>query len=171
LKKDDALRWAKLTSGQDELVLVTKKGQSIRFAEKDIRAMGRTAAGVRAIRLKKGDEVVGTDVIENSKIKDPKAKLLVVLENGYGKHTFIKQYKKQRRGGSGIKTAKITPKTGNIIGAYIVDEEVSELIAISRRGQVIRTALQTIPTLGRATQGVRIMKMDSGDAVASITTL
>lgn len=171
LKGGDALRWAKLTSGTDDLILVTKKGQSIRFAEKDVRPMGRQAAGVRAMKLKKGDEVVGMDVIENQKIKDKNQKLLVIMENGYGKQTTIKQFKKQNRGGSGIKCAKITPKTGNAVDAHIVDEEAEELIAISRKGQVIRTALSAVPSLGRATQGVRIMRMDPGDAVASITTL
>lgn len=171
LKSGDTLKWARLTSGQDELILVTKKGQSIRFSEKDVRPMGRTAAGVHSIRLKKGDEVVGMDVVENSKLKTQNPKLLVVMENGYGKHTLIKQFKKQRRGGSGIKCAKTTSKTGQVIGAQIVDTEVEELIAISRKGQVIRITLSTVPTLGRATQGVRIMRLDSGDAVASITTL
>ena len=164
LKGKDALRWSRVTKGGDELVLVTKAGQSIRFSEKDIRPMGRQASGVRAIRLKKNDEVVGMDVVEN-------AKLLIVTENGFGKHSLLKHYKKQRRGGSGIKTAKIISKNGKIVGARIIGEEESELIAISRKGQVIRTTLGTIPVLGRATQGVRIMKMDSGDTVASITTL
>ncbi len=171
LKKEDSLRWVKSTSGEDELILVTKKGQSVRFSEKDVRAMGRQAAGVKAMRLKKEDEVIGMDVIENAKIKNQNGKLLVVMENGYGKHTLLKQYKKQRRGGSGIKTAKVTAKTGSVIGATIVGEEETELIAISRKGQVIKTTLATIPVLGRATQGVRIMKMDEGDAVASTTTL
>lgn len=171
LKKGDSLRWAKATSGQDELMLATKKGQSVRFSEKDVRPMGRTAAGVRAMRLKKGDEVVGMDVIPSSKFQVPNSKLLVVTENGYGKQTLVKQFKKQRRGGSGIKCAKITSKTGNVIGAHITEEEAEELIAISRKGQVIRTTLSAITVLGRATQGVRIMKLDSGDAVASITTL
>jgi DNA gyrase subunit A len=133
--------------------------------------MGRTAAGVRAIRLKKGDEIVGMDAVTSEKLKDKSQKLLVIMENGYGKQSLVQQFKKQRRGGSGIKCAKITPKTGNVIDAQIVDAEFEELIAISRKGQVIRTTLSTVPTLGRATQGVRIMRMDSGDAVASITTL
>ena len=172
LKKDDTLRWAKLTGGGDELILVTKRGQAIRFAEKDIRAMGRQAAGVHAVRLKKGDEVVGMNAIaESTKHKLQSTKLLVVMENGYGKQTLIKNYKKQKRGGSGIKTAKVTPKTGAVVGAAIVGEEEEELIAISRKGQVIRTTLSTIPILGRATQGVRIMRLDSGESVASITTL
>ncbi len=170
LKKGDELRWAKLTKGRDELILVTKKAQAIHFSEADVRPMGRQAAGVRSIRLRSGDEVVGMDVISNQLPITSNSKLLVVMENGYGKETLLKHYKKQRRGGSGIKTAKITTKTGNVIGTRIIGEEESELIAISRKGQVIRTTLSAIPVLGRATQGVRIMRMDSGDAVASITT-
>ncbi len=180
LKGKDELRFAKLTSGSDELMLVTHKGQAIRFAERDVRPMGRQAAGVHAMRLKKGDEVVGTNVIQSDKpphtgsLRSRQAegdKLLVVMEHGYGKFSFLKQYKKQRRGGSGIKTAKITQKTGTIVGARIVGEEEAELITISRKGQVIRTTLADIPTLGRATQGVRIMRLEQGEAVASITTL
>lgn len=170
-KSGDALRFAKISGGSDEIILVTKKGQAIRFAEKDIRPMGRTAAGVRAVRLKKEDEVVGMDVIKSQTSKVNGQKLLVVMENGYGKHALIKQFKKQRRGGSGIKCAKVTSKTGSVVGAHVISEDEEELVAISRKGQVIRTALSSIPTLGRQTQGVRIMKLDSGDAVASITTL
>ncbi len=169
LKGPDSLKWARLTTGQDELILATKKGQAIRFSEKDVRPMGRTASGVRAVRLKKGDEVVGMDAIGKEQIAN--GKLLIVTENGFGKHTLVKQFKKQRRGGSGIKCAKITSKTGSIIRSHVIDPEEEELIAISRKGQVIRTTLSTVPTLGRATQGVRIMRMDNGDAVASITTL
>ncbi len=169
LKGSDVLRFAKLTTGDDETILTTQQGQAIRFSEKDIRAMGRQAAGVHAMRLKKNDEIVGMDIVDKEQIA--KGRLLVVMENGYGKQTLIKQFKKQHRGGSGIKSAKITSKTGKAIGAQIIDEEVEELIAISRKGQVIRTPLSAIPTLGRATQGVRIMRMDPGDTVASTTTL
>lgn len=171
LKAGDALRFAKISGGLDEVILVSRKGQAIRFSEKDIRSMGRIAAGVRAMRLKKEDEVVGMDIIQNSKLKTQNLKLLAVTERGYGKHSLLKQFKKQRRGGSGIKCAKITSKTGEIIGAYVVAEDEEELVAISRKGQVIRTPLSSIPTLGRQTQGVRIMRLDTGDAVASITTL
>jgi DNA gyrase subunit A len=168
IKGGDALRWAKLTTGNDELILVTRKGQAIRFSEKDVRAMGRQAAGVISIRLKKEDEVVGAEVI--TKEMAAAGKILVISENGYGKQTLLKQYKKQKRGGSGIKTAKVTSKIGNIVGAQIINEDVTELITISRKGQVIKTTLATIPVLGRATQGVRVMRLED-DKVASITTL
>ena len=127
--------------------------------------MGRQASGVAAMRLKKSDELVGMDVITN-----PAASLLVVSSLGYGKKTPLKQYKRQRRGGSGIKTAKVTSKTGHIVTTRVMVDEESQIIAISQKGQVIRTELSAIPTHGRATQGVRIMRLDTGDAIASITT-
>ncbi len=170
LNNGDRLGWARLTSGRDELILVTKRGQAIRFKEAEIRAMGRQAAGVHAMRLKKEDEVVGMDVVAHANAKAKDERILVMMENGFGKQTALKQYKTQRRGGSGIKTAKITPKTGPAISAYIIDTEESELVAISRKGQVIRMEISAIPVLGRATQGVRIMRMDTGDGIASVTT-
>ena len=170
LKAGDVLRWVKITGGKDEIILVTKQAQAIRFREADVRPMGRQAAGVKAIRLKKGDEVVGMDVI-SYQLPVTSNRLLVVMENGFGKQTPLAQYKRQRRGGSGIKTARVTPKTGAVVSGYIVGAEEEELIAISRKGQVIRTALAAIPSLSRATQGVRIMRMEEGDGVASITTL
>jgi len=190
LKKGDALRKVSKTTGEDEIILVTKKGQSIRFKEKEIRSMGRSAAGVKGIRLKKGDEVVGMDVIkaQSSKLKAQSSKeyLLVVTENGYGKRTDLKEYRLQGRGGTGIKTAKVTPKTGNLVAskalttralakgeneakASLPDEE--DLIVISQRGQVIRTAISSIAVLSRPTQGVRIMRLEEGDKVASATCI
>ena len=129
--------------------------------------MGRQAAGVKAMRLKK-DEVVGMDVVTNATIN---GKLLVLMAHGYGKQTLIKHYKKQHRGGSGIKTAKVTPKTGEVVRGQMIGQDESELIAISRKGQVIHIELAAIPVLNRATQGVRIMKLENDDAIASITTL
>lgn len=171
LDAGDSLDFARVTTGTDELILTTKKGKAIRFSEKDVRAMGRQAGGVRALRLTKEDAVVGADVIAGGTETIRRAKILAVMEHGYGKQTSLTQYKKQRRGGGGIKTAKVTDKTGNVIGAYVIEEDAEELIAISKKGQVIRTMLNTIPVLGRATQGVRIMKLDAGDVIASITTL
>lgn len=168
LDKGDTLKKVVKTSGEDDIILTTKQGIAIRFKEKDIRAMGRGAAGVRGIRLKKGDEVVGVDVIAKTENKE-KRYLLVVMENGYGKRTDIGQYKIQTRGGSGIKTAQITSKTGGIVMASVLELSVDEedLIVISQHGQVIRTGVKSISQLGRATQGVRIMKLDEGDKVAS----
>ena len=188
LGKDDFLRWVKPSSGKDEIIMVTAKGQSVRFRESDARPMGRSAGGVRGLRLKKGDAVVGMDIIKASssakvsasmKISADKAsdkknltqELLVVMENGYGKKTELKQFKIQRRGGSGIKAAQVTAKTGQIVTAEILEDGLEDIIAISKRGQVIRTSLGSISLLGRATQGVRIMKMDEGDKIASVTCL
>ncbi len=173
LEKGDALKKVVKTTGEDDIMLATRQGIAIRFKEKDIRPMGRAAAGVKGIKLKKGDEVVGMDVIENSKfeIRNSKLYLLVVMENGYGKRTQIAEYKVQGRGGSGIKTANITAKTGGIMLATILEDsaEDEDLIVISQQGQVIRTVTKSISVLGRATQGVRIMRLDAGDKVASGT--
>ncbi len=162
LRDDDRLGWVKQTSGNDEIVLVTSGGNAIRFSEKDVRPMGRAASGVMGIRLKEGEKVVGADIVSNEK-----GKILVVMENGYGKRTDLKHYKVQKRGGKGIITAKITTKTGKLVSADIVTEEDEELITASQKGVVIRTSLKSVNVLGRATQGVRIMRMDLGDRVVS----
>jgi DNA gyrase subunit A len=165
LDKNDSLKSALLVEKGDEVSLVTAKGQSIRFKESDIREMGRAAGGVRAMKLGKGDKLVGVDIIK----KDQKdGALLTMSAHGLGKKTVLTEYKVQKRGGSGIKTAKITPKTGDLIVAKIITQEV-ELIAMSKKGQVIRTQLDSIPSSGRQTQGVTIMKLRPGDGVASIT--
>ena len=169
LKKDDLLRKVSKTTGQDEIILVTKKGQAIRFKEKEIRPMGRTAAGIKGIRLKGKDEVVGMEVVETEKLKNQKTEkqyLLVVTENGYGKRTDLKEYRLQGRGGSGIKTAQVTPKTGNLVASKVLTGDEEDLIVISQKGQVIRTKISSIPKLSRATQGVRIMRLEE-DKVAS----
>ena len=167
LHKEDELRWVQLTSGADEVMITTANGQAVRFRETDVRAMGRTAAGVRGIRLKKTDRVMSLNIID--KKLDPKnLQVLVVSEFGLGKKTALSEYKVQHRGGSGIKTMNITKKTGQIMVMQIVNRaEESDLVVISKAGQTIRTALGTISTLGRATQGVRVMRMDDGDSVAS----
>jgi DNA gyrase subunit A len=161
LKKGDQLKWAKLTTGNDQVILATRQGQSIRFDEKQARPMGRTAAGVRAIKLKKqNDEVAGFDII-----KGDDAVFLVVMEHGFAKQTSLKEYKKQARGGSGIKTADVTPKTGMVISAHVVAGE-KEIFALSAKGQMIRTDLETVRKTGRSAQGVRIMNLNSGDRLA-----
>ncbi len=164
LDKDDSLISALITEKGDEVMLATSAGQSIRFKESDVREMGRTAGGVTGMKLGKGDEVIGVDVVK----KDQKdGTFLTMSANGFGKKTNLKEYKVQKRSGSGIKTAKITPKTGKLIVAKVLNTE-EELIAMSKKGQVIRTALKDIPTLGRQTQGVTIMRLRGGDGIASL---
>jgi DNA gyrase subunit A len=173
LKKGDTLRSVRKTTGQDEIILVTKNGLAIRFKEKDLRSMGRSAAGIRGIRLKKGDEVIGADVIRVSKPIEPgkqkekiKNYLLVVSENGYGKRTDLDEYRLQGRGGTGIKTVQMTPKTGKLVASRVLTDE-EDLIVISQRGQVIRTEISQISKLSRSTQGVRLMRLEDGDKIAS----
>jgi len=179
LKKGDLLRKVGKTTGNDEIILVTKNGISIKFKEKEVRPMARNAAGIRGIRLKTGDELIGMEVVRSSKAltgqskQKPKIRrqyLLVVTENGYGKMTPISQYRLQKRGGSGIKAVKITKRTGLLAEAKILSGE-EDLIIISKKGQVIRTLAKQIPVLSRATQGVRIMRLSSGDQVASFIYL
>ena len=168
LDKNDLLKSALLVEKTDEVMLVTAAGQSIRFKESDIREMGRTAGGVRGMKLGSKDILIGVDVVKKEMAKD--GSLLVMSANGLGKKTKLSEYKVQNRGGSGIKTAKVTAKTGNLIMAKVITTE-EELIAMSKKGQVIRTGLASVPSLGRQTQGVTIMKMRPGDGVASITTI
>jgi DNA gyrase subunit A len=173
LQSGDELIAALLVEKGDEIVLASATGQAIRFKESDIRTMGRTAGGVRGMKLGKDDVIVGADVIRKG---DKSAEILVVSKNGYGKTTPSKEYKTQKRGGSGIKTVKVTPKTGPLIAARVVtksegDDAMAEVVVVSRNGQVIRTDLQEIPSLSRSTQGVRIMKLRDGDAIASFVCL
>jgi DNA gyrase subunit A len=169
LKDDDRLVSASFIEDKDEAVLVTHEGQSIRFKSSDIREMGRGASGVKAMKLGKEDFVVAGKTVKNDKIKKD---LLVFSENGYGKQTSLDEYKVQKRGGSGIKTAKVTAKNGKIISAAVVSEgEVSEVVAMSQKGQVIRLKISEIPELGRQTQGVRVMKLRAGDQIASLVCL
>ena len=171
LRDDDILTWTKPTSGEDEIILVSEKGQAIRFKEKDLRSMGRTASGVRGIRLKTDDLVVGAEIIIKSKEKG--SKLLIVTENGFGKTTAISNYHVQGRGGSGLKTAKINDKTGRIIGSRLIAEktEFTDLLLISQSGQTIRLPLTSIPSLARATQGVMLMRFKSKEDKVSSSTL
>ncbi len=168
LSPGDELHWAYLVEKGDSIILASKDGQSIRFKESDAREMGRTAGGVRAIKLSSKDELIGADVIKKEE-KD--ASLLVLSSRGFGKRTSIKEYKVQKRGGSGIKTSKVTEKTGLLMKALVIKSEFEEVIAISKKGQIIRTALSDIPLLGRQTQGVKVMKLKTGDSIASLTCL
>jgi DNA gyrase subunit A len=166
LDKGDELASALIVEKGDEVMLATSAGQSIRFKESDIREMGRTAGGVRGMKLDKGDEIIGVDVIKKG---HGDGSFLVMSSNGLGKKTKLSEYKVQNRGGSGIKTAKVTPKTGKLIVAKVLMGDEEELIAMSKKGQVIRTALKDIPSLGRQTQGVTIMRLRAGDGIASLT--
>jgi DNA gyrase subunit A len=168
LDQGDALISASFVHKKDTVIVVTSKGQSIHFKESDIREMGRTAMGVRAIKLGKGDEVISAETVLNTLNN---ASIMVISANGYGKCTDIDEYKVQNRGGSGIKTANVTPKTGNIISAKVFAEGEGEIVAISKKSQVIRVDSKEIPVLGRQTQGVRIMKLREGDSIASLICL
>lgn len=168
LKDDDELLSVRFVGAHDQVILATSQGQSIRFLVDETRSMGRTAGGVKGMRLKKEDVVVAVGVI---KPDEAELEFLVLTENGYGKKTPLVEYKVQGRGGSGIKTMNVTDKTGALIGARVIDRGEHELIAMSQKSQVIRTNIDSISSLGRATQGVRIMKLRAGDQVASFTLL
>lgn len=165
LDDGDELRWVRRTSGNDDVIMSTAFGQAIRFNEQDARSMGRSARGVRGIRLRPGDKVVGVDVVDPS---NDKAKLLIMGERGYGKITKASNFPVHKRGGIGIKAAVVTAKTGNIMTVRSLDNDTKEIIVISAGGQTIRLAISDISVLGRATQGVRIMSLGAGDLVASV---
>ncbi len=172
LKDNDNLLWVRPTTGKDEIVLVSEAGQAIRFGEKNVRPMGRTAGGVRGMKLKGSDSIVGMDVIEEGSAKKANLiHLLIVMRNGYGKRSDLTEYKVQGRGGSGIKTANITKKTGQIVAAFIVNaKDDRDLLVVSEAGQVVRSTIGSISVLGRATQGVRIMRFKKeNDTVATST--
>ena len=163
LDAGDELRWVQGTTGENDVVISTSAGQASRFNEKDVRAMGRAARGVRGARLRPKDEIVGMDIIT-----DPGQKILVISANGYGKATLASNFPAHKRGGVGIRVAAVTAKTGPIVAVHTLDPAAKEVIMMSSNGIAIRVAVKEIPTLGRATQGVRIMKLGEGDAVASI---
>lgn len=165
LDDGDELRWVRRTSGNDDVIMSTAFGQAIRFNEQDARSMGRSARGVRGIRLRPGDKVVGVDVVDPG---NDKAKLLIMGEKGYGKITKASNFPVHKRGGIGIKAAVVTAKTGNIMTVRSLDNDTKEIIVISAGGQTIRLAISDISVLGRATQGVRIMSLGAGDLVASV---
>lgn len=170
LKEGDNLEWVTPSNGTENIILVTTKGQAIRFKEAAVRAMGRAASGVRGIKLKTGDMVVGMGIFDPK--VDKTASLLVIMDKGFGKQTKLNAYKVQGRGGSGIKTAKITAKTGNIVAGHVVYGDENDLIVISHKGQVIRLAAKDVNVLGRDTQGVRVMRFKAdSDTVANVTLI
>jgi DNA gyrase subunit A len=168
LDKRDELLAALMAQKGDTIILTTAEGKAVRFKESDVRVMGRAAGGVRGMTLGKGDFIVGADIIKKDS-KQPE--LLVMSENGYGKKTEIKEYKIQKRGGSGIKTAKVNKKIGQLMVAKVVTPLFTEVVAISKKSQVIRIDIKDVPQLGRDTQGVRIMKLREGDSIASLSCL
>ncbi len=168
LRPEDSLEWIREVGDKDEIILVSREGKCIRFNEEDCRPMGRPSIGVRGIRLKGSDEVVEMDAIKAPET----AELLVIMENGLGKMTKVTDYRFQSRGGSGVKTANITTKTGKIIGAKIIETNTNaDLIMISKSGQVIRLHVKNIPSQGRATQGVYLMRLKPADKVAGISVI
>jgi DNA gyrase, A subunit len=162
LDDGDELRWIKRSSGNDDILISTSAGQAIRFNEKDARSMGRAARGVRGVRLRPNDSVVGMDIANDDRT------LLVISENGYGKATKISNFPSHKRGGVGIKAAVVTAKTGPIISVKTIQQDDVEALLVSTQGQTIRVSLKDIPVLGRTTQGVRIMKTSNDDSVASV---
>ncbi|OGD86231.1 DNA gyrase subunit A, partial [Candidatus Curtissbacteria bacterium RBG_13_35_7] len=166
LADGDQLCWAKLTTGDDLVFLVSKKGMSIKFSEKDVRPMARDTMGVRGIKLKPGDELIGMDVINKD---DLKADFFIITERGIGKKTNITAWPNQLRGGVGVKAANLAEKTGNIVNAQILTKECEGLILTTQKGQIIRTTLRSVPRLTRDTQGVIIMRLSAEDKVAAAT--
>ena len=166
LDDGDELRWIKRTTGKSDVIISTSAGQAVRFNESDARPMGRAARGVRGVRLRPNDRVVGMDIVEGEG-----GTLLVISEKGYGKITKESNFPSHKRGGVGIKAAVVTAKTGPIISVQSIDPTASEVLMISNNGQTIRIGLKDIPTLGRTTQGVRIMRLTEGDAVSSLAIM
>lgn len=162
LDEGDELKWTRMTSGKDEIIISTSQGQAIRFHEKDARPMGRVSRGVRGIRLRAGDHVIGMDIV------DDESYIFVISEFGYGKRTKVSQFTAHKRGGVGIRSAVVNKKTGPLIGVKTLSGNDQEIIIISTAGQTIRLGLKNIPALGRATQGVRIMRLNEADSVASL---
>lgn len=163
LDDGDELRWIKRTDGENDIIVSTSAGQAVRFNEKDARPMGRTARGVRGVRLRANDWVVGMDVVTS-----PEQILLVISEKGFGKKTKVSNFPSHKRGGVGIKAAVVTSKTGPIISVQTIEQDYNEALLISKNGQTIRLSLSDIKTLGRTTQGVTIMRLSAGDSVSSI---
>jgi DNA gyrase subunit A len=162
LDEGDELRWVRLSTGEDEIIISTSLGQAMRFDEKNVRPMGRNSRGVRGIRLRKDDTVISMDIVR------PKSEIVVVSEHGYGKRTNIDQFTPHTRGGVGIRAAVVSQKTGNLVSVQTLVDGDEELLLITTGGQTIRVAAKDVSKLGRATQGVRIMRLNDSDAVASM---
>lgn len=165
LDEGDELKWVRLSSGEDEILISTAMGQAMRFDEKDVRPMGRNSRGVRGIRLRADDNVISMDIVQ------PKSEIVVISQHGYGKRTSIDQFTPHKRGGVGIRAAAVTAKTGNLVSVRTLTEGTEELLLITAGGQTIRVAANEISKLGRATQGVRVMRMSDDDTVVSFAVV
>lgn len=165
LDADDELKWVRVTSGTDQILIVSKFGQAVRFHETDVRPMGRSASGVRGMRLRSDDEVIALNTV-----KDPNNELVTVSQRGFGKRTKIGLFHIQRRGGIGLRAARVTDRTGKLIGTQLVEDELGDVVMISEQGQTIRLPLKSVKRLGRDTQGVTLMRLSGkDDKVASMT--
>ncbi len=169
IKSNDELKWVKTSTGSDCVFEASARGQAILYNEKDLRPLGRSASGVRGMKLRAGDEVMAMDVVKNEDVERTDA--LIVLENGFGKRTKLSHFSVQGRGGIGIKVANVTPKTGQLIGMHLTRGEKDDVLLVSKVGQMIRMPLKNIKRLGRDTQGVTLMKMRAGDKVASVALI
>jgi DNA gyrase subunit A len=168
LDQGDELAWSNITDGKNEVLIVTKGGKAIKFSEDSVRPLGRATTGVRGIKIDESDQVIGMDVIT----KGDKADLLTIMENGLGKKTIVTQFPLQGRGGQGVKVAKVTERTGQVVIAQVIPQECEEVIITSKKGQIVKLALASIPKLSRDTQGVILMRFsDAADRVASATCL
>jgi DNA gyrase subunit A len=166
LEEGAELAWVEIAAGDEDVMLVTRKGHSIRFPQEQVRSMGREAAGVNGIKLRKDDHVIRMDLVGKES-----RYLLVVTEKGYGKRSPLNEYKDQRRAGQGMSAVKLTAKTGGLVAARVVGEDDTEVIMMSVQGLVTRTDVRSIRRTGRATQGVIVMRLNKGDSVVSMATL
>jgi DNA gyrase subunit A len=165
LDEGDELKWVSMTNGKNEILISTASGQAIRFHEKDARPMGRVSRGVRGIRLRAGDQVIGMNIVEENSY------IFVISDKGYGKRTKVAQFTAHARGGVGIRSAVVNSKTGQLVGVASLKDDNQEVIVVSSQGQTIRLGLKEIPSMSRATQGVRIMRLNDGDNVTSIAVV
>jgi DNA gyrase subunit A len=166
LDQGDILSWVVPTRGQDDIILVTREGQSIRFSESQVRPTHRDTSGVRGILLTKQDEIVSMNLVN-----DPEQELFVIMQNGLGKKTKISAWKRQSRGGSGIKAAQVTSKTGKIVTAQMIGPDDDTLVLTSTKGQLIKLLLKDVPSLQRQTQGVILMRVKAAEEVAAATVV
>lgn len=171
LQSGDELRWVKMTDGGSRVVQVSAHGQAIYYDENDVRQMGRSTAGVRGMKLRTGDRVIAMDVVSDKNGKSPDPELLIVLENGFGKRTALHHFTVQQRGGIGMKAANSTDKTGKVIATYMLFTDKDDILLMSKMGQTLRTTVSTVKRLGRDTQGVTLIKLSTGDKVASVTII